>query len=171
MKEIQQSTGKNSNRDQEVDKVDNQIYIDRLFEARKLSSPEEYEQFESSLIALQENIQICDISKICKVFYDDTQDEEVMFGLIHFIEQFPKEEYLQCIAMCSPDMTDAHDWAMILNKRILNNQEYFDKYVEIICDIKTPDKTKIMNLLMDVKEDCPDRFGEKVDWILRVQQP
>ncbi len=146
--------------------MDNQIHIDRLFQARKLSSAEEYEQFEASLIALQDKLQMSDISKLCKVFYDDTEDEEVMFGLIHFIEQFVGEEYLKCIAMCSPNMTDAHEWAMILNTRILNHQKYFAQYTEIIAAMEEPDKTKIINLLMDVKEDNPDRFGEKVDYIL-----
>lgn len=146
--------------------MNNQIHIDRLFQARKLASSQEYEAFEASLIALQENIQISDISKLCKVFYDDTEDEEVMFGLVHFIEQFSRDEYLKCIAMCAPDMTDAHEWAMILNKRILNHPEYFSKYTEIIAAMEEPDQTKIINLLMDVKEDHPDRFGEKVDHIL-----
>lgn len=146
--------------------MDNQIHIDRLFQARKLASSQEYEAFEASLIALQDKLQMSDISKLCQVFYDDTEDEEVMFGLVHFIEQFPRDEYLKCIAMCTPDMTDAHEWAMILNKRILNCQEYFAQYTEIITALEKPDQTKIINLLMDVKGDHPDRFGEKVDHIL-----
>ena len=57
-------------------------------------------------------------------FCDDTKDDEVMFGIIHLIEQLQGEEYLKTIAICTPDMKDAHDWAMTLNKRIINSQKY-----------------------------------------------
>lgn len=146
--------------------MENHVLINQLFESRKLSSRKEYEQFEKSLIALQTCIQINDISKICKVFSDDTGDEEVMFELVHLIEQLQGEEYLKSIAICSPEMTDAHDWAMTLNKRILNSQKYFNKYLEVINDMEEPSKSKIIELLIDVKNDNPYRFSEKVDHIL-----
>ncbi|MCM1101007.1 MAG: hypothetical protein NC398_06450 [Acetatifactor muris] len=58
---------------------------------------------------------------------------------------------------------DAHDWAMTLNKRILNSSKHFEKYMEVIAGLGEEDKEKILNLLSDVKQDNPDRFGEKVD--------
>ena len=146
--------------------MENHVLINQLFESRKLSSRKEYEQFEKSLIALQTSIQINDISKICKVFSDDTGDDEVMFELVHLIEQLQGEEYLKSIAICSPEMADAHDWAMTLNKRILNSQKYFNKYLEVINDMEEPSKSKIIELLIDVKNDNPNRFSEKVDHIL-----
>ena len=42
--------------------------------------------FEDALQALQLNITIDDIAEVCKVFCDDTKDDEVMFGIIHLIE-------------------------------------------------------------------------------------
>lgn len=146
--------------------MEKQELINQLLKARKLTSKEEYEQFEASLIKLQGSIGISDVYEICKVFCDDTEDEEVMFGLIHLIEQLQGEEYLRCIAISSPDMTDAHDWAMTLNKRILNSQKYFNKYIEIVANLESVYKTKILELLIDVKNDNPKRFGEKVDCIL-----
>ena len=74
--------------------------------------------FEGALQALHLNITIDDIAEICKAFDDDTKDDEVMFGIIHLIEQLQGEEYLKKIAICTPDMKEAHDWAMTLNKRI-----------------------------------------------------
>lgn len=43
-----------------------------------------------------------------------------MFGIIHLMKQLQGEEYLRKIAICTPDMKEAHDWAMTLNKRIIN---------------------------------------------------
>lgn len=146
--------------------MENHLLINQLFESRKLSSRKECEQFEKALFALQTSISINDTGKICKVFCDDTGDDEVMFGLVHLIEQLQGDEYLKHIAICSPDMTDAHDWAMTLNKRMLNSQKYFNKYLEIINDMEEFSKSKIIKLLIDVKNDNPNKFSEKVDCIL-----
>lgn len=146
--------------------MDKQNLILQLYKARKLCSKEEYELFEDAMIKLQGNIEINDVYELCKVFCDDTEDEEVMFEMVHLIEQLISEEYLECIAKCSPKMTDAHKWAMTLNKRILNSQKNFDKYIDIISKMEDTNKTEILELLIDVKNDNPKRFGEKVDYIL-----
>lgn len=89
-----------------------------------------------------------------------------MFGMIHLIEQLQGEEYLKKIAICTPDMKDAHDWAMTLNKRIINSQKYFEKYIEIIGELEKEYKEKILKLLVDVKNDNPKRFGDKIDMLI-----
>ena len=63
-------------------------------------------------------------------------------------------------------MKDAHDWAMILNKRIINSQKYFEKYIEIIGEFEKESKEKILKLLLDVKNDNPKRFGDKIDMLI-----
>ncbi len=143
--------------------MDNNTQIKQLINARKLSSNEEYELFQDALQKLQGNISINDVGEICKAFCDDTKDDEVMFEIIHLIEQLQGDEYLKCIAMCSPNMVGAHDWALTLNKRIINSQKYFEKYISVIDKMEKASKDKILKLLIDVKNDNPKRFGEKVD--------
>lgn len=151
--------------------MDNTITIQQLIKARKLSSNEEYELFEEALQKLQGNISIDDVYEICNAFCDDTEDDEVMFEIIHLIEQLQGDEYLKCIATCSPDMAGAHEWAMTLNKRIINNQGCFEKYMEIISKMEKVHRDKILKLLVDVKDDNPKRFAEKVDLIYeRIMQ-
>ena len=125
--------------------MDKNNHIQQLINSRKLSTNEEYELFEGALQALHMSISIDDIADICKAFCDDTKDDEVMFGIIHLIEQLQGEEYLKTIAICTPDMKDAHDWAMTLNKRIINSQKYFEKYIEIIGELEKDYKEKILN--------------------------
>lgn len=146
--------------------MDNSIQIQQLINSRKLSSTEEYVLFEGALQALQMSITIDDIAEICKAFYDDTKDEQVMFGIVHLMEQLQGEEYLKKIAIGTPDMRDGHDWAMILNKRIINSQKYFEKYIEIIGELEKEYKEKILKLLLDVKNDNSKRFGEKIDMLI-----
>ncbi len=138
-------------------------YIKQLFSSRKLSTYEEHVLFEDALQALHACATVDDVSEICKAFYNDTQDEEVMFGIIHLIEQFCGEQYLKVIAMCTPNMSDAHEWAMILNKRIINSTKFFDKYIEVINLLEKEYKEKILKLLLDVKNDNPQKFGEKIE--------
>ncbi len=88
-----------------------------------------------------------------------------MFEIIHLIEQLQGDEYLKCIAICSSDMVEAHEWAMTLNKRIINSQRYFKKYIDVIDKLEKADKEKILKLLLDVKNDNPNRFASKVDLI------
>ena len=146
--------------------MDKKSQIQQLINSRKLSTDEEYVLFEEALQALHLNITIDDIAEICKVFDDDTKDDEVMFGIIHLIEQLQGEEYLKKIAICTPDMKEAHDWAMTLNKRIINSQKYFEKYIEIIGDLEKEYKEKILKLLVDVKNDNPKRFGDKINMLI-----
>ena len=146
--------------------MDNSIQIQQLINSRKLSSTEEYVLFEGALQALQMSITIDDIAEICKAFCDDTKDKEVMFGMIHLMEQLQGEEYLKKLAICTPDMRDAHDWAMTLNKRIINSQKYFEKYIEIIVELEKEYKEKILKLLLDVKNDNHKRFAEKIDMLI-----
>ena len=134
--------------------MDKKNQIQQLINSRKLSTDEEYVLFEGALQALHLNITIDDIAEICKAFDDDTKDDEVMFGIIHLIEQL------------QGDMKEAHDWAMTLNKRIINSQKYFEKYIEIIGDLEKEYKEKILKLLVDVKNDNPKRFGDKINMLI-----
>ena len=72
------------------------------------------------------------------------------------------------IAICTPAMKDAHNWAMILNKRIINSQEYFAMYIEVIRSLESESKNKIVGLLNDVKNDNPNRFSEKIEYLNSV---
>ena len=147
--------------------MNNKAFIEQLYKNRKLSSDKEYDSFETAIKMLQERIEISDISDIIKVFCDDTSDDEVMFGLVHIIEQFVGEDYLKYIAVYSPDMAEAHEWAMTLNRRIINSPRYFSMYINVIRNLDEDQKSKIISLLTDIKNDDPEMFGEKVDLILK----
>lgn len=138
-------------------------YIKQLFHARKLRSDEEYQLFENAFEKLDKTITSDDLNEICKVFCDDTEDDEMMFNLIHLIERLPEDDYLKGIAINSPNMVEGYNWAIILNRRILNNRQSHYKYINIINTLKQFDKTKILELLFDVKKNTPEKFSEKID--------
>ena len=144
----------------------NNFYIKQLFHARKLNSDKDYHIFENAVKNLYDKITIQDIYKICNIFCDNTNDHEFMFQLVHLIEQIKGKCYLYCIARCSPDMTEANEQAMILNKRIINSSENFYSYIQVIRELQEPYKTNILNLLIDIKHDDTEKFGDKIDFLI-----
>lgn len=146
--------------------MNQQEAIKQLYSARMLSTSSDYELFDDALEKLEEPITADEVCELCKVFHDGTNDDEVMFGLVHFIEQLERDEYLKCIAKCTPNMEQAPVWAKLLNKRIINNQQDFNRYIAVINDLDSHGKDKIFSLLKEIKEDNPQRFGEKIDLIL-----
>ncbi|AOZ96925.1 Imm30 family immunity protein [Butyrivibrio hungatei] len=146
--------------------MDKRSLINNLKKARKLSTDEEYYMFEGALQALSNNISVDDIHDICECFCDDTQDDETMFSLIHMIEKLRGKEYLEQIAKCTPLMLESHDWAMTLNKRIINSDVYFQMYMDVIRELDINSKNKIVALMKDIKNDNPQKFSDKVDYLI-----
>ena len=84
--------------------MEKNIQIQQLINTRKLSTDEEYKLFEEAIQSLQANIVLDDIDEICKAFFDDTNDDEVMFEIIHLLETLLGEEYLKKFALCTAIM-------------------------------------------------------------------
>lgn len=145
----------------------NKIYTNRL-----LQSQEEIYAFEEALgnlIGLGDKSVITDL---CMGFDDDTEQYEIMFGLIHGIEHLYKEnieEGLHLMALTVPCVIDrAREWMEILHYRILNHEQVRKMYGSILS--KLDDKTKgiIINLLRDIKNEDPNMFSHSVDEVLKA---
>ena len=63
-------------------------------------------------------------------------------------------------------MKDGYSWAMILNIRILNNEKTFKMYAEVISNMKDNYKIKILELLINIKNEYQIEFGEKINYII-----
>ena len=121
--------------------------INQLYNLRKLTNQAECEAFENKLSELSEEIS--------------------MFGVIHMIEKLAGYDYLKCIATHTPLMIEGKDWALTLNKRILNSKKYYPEYIEVIKSLNEKEKAQIIDLLIAVKNDNISRSGEKVDYLLQ----
>ncbi|MCU5584370.1 Imm30 family immunity protein [Bacillus toyonensis] len=147
--------------------MDYQSEIKRLYSCRFLKNQSECEEFDSVL----ENLADCDdeklIKELCIVFEDETQEEEVMFGLVHFIEDFEMGKYLTEMPKALPKMVEnAKEWAMLLNIRILNNDLYRSEYAKILVGMNNDIKLTVINLLNEIISDDPKRFEGVANEIL-----
>ncbi|MEJ8553228.1 Imm30 family immunity protein [Tepidibacter sp. Z1-5] len=90
-----------------------------------------------------------------------------MFGIIHLIESFDKEKYLVELINSLPEMLEtAKEWAIILNKRILNSETYRSEYSKIRVNTDYKIKMVVVDLLNDIKLDNPKRFENIVNRLL-----
>ena len=93
---------------------------------------------------------------MCIVFEDETQEEEIMFGLVHFIEDFEMGKYLTEMPKALPKMVEsAKEWAMLLNIRILNNDLYRSEYAKVLVGMNHDIQLTIINLLNEIIADNP----------------
>lgn len=153
--------------------IEKEIYMDisleikRLYDSRLLATQAEYEEFEDAL----ENLADCTdrniIRDLCMVFDDTTQDEEVMFGLVHLIEDFDMESYLTQMPTALPKMIEnGKEWAMVLNKRILNSDLYRIEYTKTLKEMNHEIKSVVINLLGEIISDNPKRFERPANEVI-----
>ncbi|MCU5733541.1 Imm30 family immunity protein, partial [Bacillus pacificus] len=81
--------------------MDIKSHLKRLYDNRLLENENEIRDFNESLMEVIEYNDVSVITDLCLVLDDETEQFEVMFGLIHGIESLYKnniEEGLVCIA-------------------------------------------------------------------------
>ncbi|PEI85356.1 hypothetical protein CN679_24805 [Bacillus pseudomycoides] len=147
--------------------MDCKFEIKRLYSCRFLTNQSECEEFDNAL----ENLADCDdeklIKELCLVFEDETQEEEVMFGLVHLNESFEMGKYITEMLKALPKMVEnAKEWAMLLNKRILNNDLYRIEYAKILVGMNRDIQLTAINLLNEIIADNPKKFESAANEVL-----
>ncbi|MCK4259681.1 MAG: hypothetical protein KAX49_11925 [Halanaerobiales bacterium] len=146
---------------------DIQMEIKRLKQNRLIRNKEEFDNFELGLRNLAEVNDSNVIANLCEVFDDNTEDEEVMFGLVHLIEDFEMEKgILETVKAVPHMMIKAKRWTKILHYRILNDDDSREIYENILAKVEENTKQIILSLLIEIKKEDSDRFGRYIDKIL-----
>lgn len=147
--------------------MDVKTEILKLQKSRLLRNALEVNDFES---AIENIISLKDaklIKDLCSGFDDQTEDHEVMFGLVHAIEDFEGEEGLLEMTNAIPSMLPhAKEWATILNYRILNHEPSRKLYVHVLKKVDETVKDVIVGILNKVKTEDPARFENSVNEVL-----
>lgn len=146
-----------------------QSEIKKLYDCRLLENQFMCEAFDIGL----ENLANCTdekmIKDVCIVFDDETEEEEIMFGLIHLIESFERDTYLTEMPKALPNMMgNAKEWAMRLNKRILNSEPDRIAYATKLMHMDEDIKSTVTHLLNEIIADNPQRFESAANEILNI---
>ncbi len=147
------------------------VELNELKNNRLLRDESEVERFEKSIENILDMEDVNNIEILCQGFDDLTENDEVMFGLIHAIESYDKivssEISLKVLANSIPKMLPhAKEWLKILHKRILNHEPSRNIYKEIIPTLNNDIQKYIVSQLNSIKERNPSRFEESVNSIL-----
>ena len=145
----------------------NKKLIEQLYNSRLLRTREELEEFEESLKEISKVIQENDIPELCKVFDDQTENEEVMFGLIHLIESFSSEKAFKLTTLAISQMLEnAMNWAKIIIYRCLNDDSSRIMLKKAVGSADSKTKQTMKSLLNSIKIEDYDKFGLLIDEIL-----
>ena len=142
-----------------------------LIENRLLRNSEEIELFENAIenILNEENYE--DIKYLCEGFDDCTEDDEVMFGLVHAIESydsaFDSSVTMKVFVNSIPDVIPyAKEWMKTMLKRILNDEHIRRVLNHTISDSDDKVKTTFIQLLNEISNENPERFKLVVNEVL-----
>jgi hypothetical protein len=110
--------------------------IQKLQKNRLLKNKNEVHDFEEAIENILSFRDVKLVKDLCSGFDDQTEDYEVMFGLVHVIEDFTGEEGLYEMAKAIPDMLPrAKEWVTVLHYRILIDDPSRELYTKVLKNI------------------------------------
>jgi hypothetical protein len=147
--------------------IDIEAELQRLKDNRLLRTDEEFGHFEGARDNLIGVTDPAIIPRLCEAFDDATEDHEVMFGLVHFVEHFDRKAYLLELAKAVPSMLPrAQEWAKILHYRILNTPDTRGMYNDVISQMDNETQQVIVDLLNQIKDEDLLLFQNHVEEVL-----
>lgn len=93
--------------------IDEKVSI--LYSIRKLDKEEQVPLFDDTIAEIFTAPKPEYAIKLCSVFYDDVYFDEVMYGLIHAVEDLVEgDDYSYLISLGICNMKDGREWSKIL---------------------------------------------------------
>ncbi|KAA0745195.1 hypothetical protein DN389_12065 [Bacillus sp. AY3-1] len=146
--------------------------ISTLYKMRFLENEgDDIEVFESILNELANKGTNDIIPDLCIIFDDDIAEPSAGDYLIETIfyiaEHSGREEGLYKLAISIPKMLPhAEFWAERIHRTLLHSKDLVVSYMNVLENINSSTKQIIKGILLEIKEDDPDLYLEKVNSIL-----
>lgn len=142
----------------------------QLINNRLMQTDKEIELFEEAMNNLYKDDNLENIDIYCEAFDDDTHGREVMFSMIHGIENyynvFSKDLCIDRFLESMPKMKNAVDWQDNMFYRILNS-DWAIEYLIKTLKIKNKDtRENIFTILKRIKMEDAEQFGDKINLII-----
>ena len=147
--------------------MDRQQAAVRLYESRLMRTPEEVSMFEQARLALYEMHDPLVLQDLFAAFDDATEQNEVMWGLIHQAEDFGLGIYLPALLAATPRLLlPAREWASVLHERVLNGAKSLPMYEDLLSALPEDTKHAIRTLLEEIAQNRP-KLKQKAQGALR----
>jgi hypothetical protein len=139
----------------------------KLYEARKMRTPEEVQIFDEALEELSDIHDPATLKDLFRVFDDSTEQSDVMWGLVHTIEEYELDDSLQEMAMAIPEILPyAKDWVNVLTYRVLNDSTALPVYKHVISALPSEKKRVVRHFLEEISESKPE-FSKRIEDLLK----
>lgn len=149
-----------------VGQMANNAQINELQLNKLMKTAAEVAAFESALSDLARSRDPDDLLQLYGAFTDATEQHDVMWGLLHFVESFGMERHFQALVRALPAMLpDALGWAETLHCRMLNSEACRDYYKGLVRTRRGATKKAVEKVLKKIR-DGDASFASRVQEVL-----
>lgn len=140
--------------------------FDQLYKNRLMSTDEEFHLYEEAEYLLGQEIVEDDIIEICKIFDDQTEENEVMWGLIHLIEIYNSKYAYRLTLQGISNMLTATEWAKIILIRCLNQDTARDMLKQAFHEVEPEVQKKVISVMKMIQSEYQGRFDAHIAYVI-----
>ncbi|PQZ49975.1 hypothetical protein CQZ94_26165 [Bacillus sp. MYb209] len=146
--------------------------ISILYKMRFLENEgDNIEEFENILNDLSHRGTNNIIPDLCMIFEDDIAEpsagDYLIETIFYIVEHSGMEEGLYKLAIGIPKMLPhAEFWAERIHRTLLNSKGLVVSYINALENVNSSTKQIIKGILLEIREDDPDLYSEKVNSII-----
>jgi len=127
--------------------------IDSLIQYARMQREEDIKQFEIGVWNLAKTKDFKTLKSLLSLFDDSCPYPEVMYSLVHAIESYPKEIYMDAIMKNMASLVEKSPfWADCLYNRIFNDKGYISLFKE---SLHIPPKEALFQLFNIMEKESP----------------
>ena len=132
--------------------------VERLRAVRRLETSEQMREFDEILEELAPDgaFDPALLPDLLRTFIDDTEGEEQMWGLLHFVENYADDVYVPALVQALPDMNaHARRWGVLLLLRVLNSPPSQSQLRDVYRSLPPADQQRLEEFLREVARENP----------------
>lgn len=127
------------------------------------------EDFEDLLYEASEDSSKGLIKPLLFLLDDSCEFDEIMFGIIHVLERFERNQYFEELGKCLPDLYfKTPVWCSVLHTRIMNSPEAYNSYLNVFLGLPNTSKVALLEMLRSISE--REKFKDRcIDGITQLE--
>lgn len=139
-----------------------------LYDNRLMRNDKECEVFDTTIELIYGTITSTDIVELVHILDDNTNEQTIMFGLIHLIEEYviSENDYILLFKGISDISFNSPEWSKIILYRLLNDKESVIIIKKIFKTLDSEIYNNIYRLFMNILDEDPEIFKETIEDII-----
>ncbi|MBI1256914.1 MAG: hypothetical protein GC204_05545 [Chloroflexi bacterium] len=149
--------------------------VEILIRNRQLQSEDAFEAYVDALNVIRQAPKDSALLPRLILAFCDSEDYQAYWALFHYVESFPREDYLSALIQATPHLlADAQEWLRRMYLRILNSDGYRAALKTRLSEATPFQRSAVREILEQIPdyagEDLRESFAEKVAFILSPEE-